>query len=134
MTPNNAYIFDEATGKVSKHLDTWERRAKEIVVYLDLEKLGVYQLSVIPIDSAVASVLDIKVQENYSRLNYLIMFGVALLLSFLLYYFFVWRYKSKQYSEKEIEDKESIFDSIDDWGQVIIWIVVVLAIIFFGED
>jgi nitrogen fixation-related uncharacterized protein len=134
MTPNNAYIFDEATGKVSKRLDSWERRAKEIVVYLDLEKLGVYQLSVIPIDSAVASVLDIKVQENYSRLNYLIMFGVALLLSFLLYYFFVWRYKSKQYSENEIEDKESIFDSIDDWGQVIIWIVVVLAIIFFGED
>ena len=134
LTQNNAYIFDEKTGKVSKRLDTWERRAKEIVVYLDLKKVGVYQLSFVPIDATVNSSLKVIVKEKRARLNYLLIFIVLLAFLFLLYYFFVWRYHRKLSTEKEIDSEESTSYNIDDWGQVIMWIVVVLVIIFLGED
>jgi len=135
LSQNNAYIFDASTNKVSKRLSTWERRAKEIVVYLDLEKLGVYQLSVLPIDSAINSNLNITVKEKSSRMNYLFMFASLLLLFTLFYYFLAWRYKIKQASEKELYSyKESVFDGIDDWGQVLFWIFLVLFILFVGGD
>ena len=134
LTKDNAYIFDETTGKVSKRLGSWERRAKEIIVYLNLEKTGIYQLSLLPVDSAINSIVEVKVRESSSRLNYLVIFTLLLFFFFLIYYFFVWQYKRKHNSEKEIDNDESIFDHIDDWGQVIIWTVVILLIIFFGED
>ena len=134
LTQNNAYIFDETTAKVSKRLETWERRAKEIMVYLNLEKEGLYQLSVEPIDSSVVSILDIEVEEKASRLNYLLIFTAFLFFSFMLYYFFVWRFNRKQSSEKEIDNEESTETDIAAWGQVIIWSVVILVIIFTGND
>jgi hypothetical protein len=134
LTQNNAYIFDETTAKVSKRLDTWERRAKEVVVYLNLDKVGLYQLSVSPIDNTVVSILEVKVKEKDSRLNYLLIFTAFLLFFFLLYYFFVWRYNRKQSSEKEIDNEESREINIDGWGQVIVWTLVVLFIIFTGND
>ncbi len=134
LTKNNAYIFDEKTDKVSKRLDTWERRAKEIVVYLDLKKVGLYQLSFEPVDTTVNSILNVTVKENSSRLNYLIIFIGLLFFLFLLYYFLLWRYNRKIANEKEIDNEETTSYNIDDWGQVIIWTVVILAIIFFGED
>lgn len=135
LTQNNAYIFDASTNKVSNRLNTWERRAKEILVYLDLEELGVYQLSVLPIDSAIDSKLTITVKEKSSRLNYLFMFVALLFLFFMVYHFLAWRYRSTLESEKELDnDTSSIFDVIDDWGQVLFWIFLVIFILFIGGD
>ena len=134
LTQKSTYIFDTKTNKVSKRLETWEKRAKEVVVYLNLEKLGVYQLSVLPIDSAISSSLTITVKEKSSRLNYLLLFMFLLLFLFLLYYFFLWRYNHKLSSEKEINKGDGIFENINNWGQVILWIVVAFSIIFFGKD
>jgi len=135
LSQKNAYIFDPMTNKVSKRLSTWERQAKEIMVYLDLDKSGVYQLLVSPIDSAINSKLNITVKEKCSRVNYLFMFGFLLLIFYLLYYFFVWRYKQKLASEKEIDsDNESIFDGIANWGQVIFWVLLVIFIFFVDGD
>ncbi len=134
LTKNSAYIFDEKTDKVSKRLDRWEIRAKEIIIYLDLKKVGVYQLSFKPVDTTVNSILNVTVKENSSRLNYLIIFIGLLFFLFLLYYFLLWRHKRKIANEKEVDNEESIFDNIDDWGQVVIWILVILAMMFFGED
>jgi len=134
LTQDSAYIFDEMTGKVSKRLESWEKRAKEVEVYLDLEKVGLYQLSVEPIDSTVVSILDIKVKENTSRLNYLLIFTAFLFFSFMLYYFFVWRFKRQQSNEKEIDNEENSELNMGAWGQVIIWILVIFFIFFTGND
>jgi len=135
LTQKNAYIFDPTTNKVSKHLNRWERRAKEIIVYLDLDKLGVYQLSVLPIDSAISSKLNIRVKEKSSRVNYLFIFVSLLLLFTLYYYFLAWRYRVKQSSEKELDnDKESILDGIGDWEQILFWIFLVIFFIFIDGD
>jgi len=134
LTQEHAYIFDETTAKISKHLDSWERHAKEVVIYLNLEKVGVYQLLVEPIDSSIISILDIKVEENESRINYLLIFIFFLFFFFILYYFLFWRFNRNQESDKEIDNEESNEVNIASWGQVIFWIVIIFLIMFIGND
>ena len=134
LTQNSAYILDKETAKVSKRLETWKKRAKEVVVYLDLKEVGLYQLSFVPIDATVNSVLNIEIKEKSSRLNYLLIFIGVLICFFLLYYFFIWRYKRKIANEKEIDNEEESSTDINDWAHTIVWIVAILFMIFLGED
>ena len=133
LTQKNAYIFDPKSNKVSKRLTTWERRAKEIVVYLNLEQVGLYQLLVSPIDSSLSSTLTITVEEQHSRVNYLFIFMLFLLFFALSYYFLLWRHKRKLASEQGIDDDSVMFSDMA-WGQILFFVLFVWFTFFIGGD
>lgn len=136
LSQKNAYIFNPKTQKIDKELVSWERRAKEAMVYLNLEERGVYQLSIMPIDMSLKSTLKIEVKEQTSRSNYLIIFFIVISIISLIYPLLTWKHRRKIEYEKEFEhESEGIFNNFDnDMWKYLFWIIFIIILISLDKD
>ncbi|CAA6820373.1 MAG: Unknown protein [uncultured Sulfurovum sp.] len=100
LTPSSAYVFDSDTNSIQKKLHPWDKGSKKVRVSLNLEELGIYNLSVKPIDPKTKSTLFITIKEASSRLNYLVWFFIISIALWLVYKFYKWRYNLKVEEEK----------------------------------
>lgn len=131
LTKDSAYTFDHAIQKVDKKLLSWEKSAKEVMVYLNLEALGVYKLSILPVNSAVTSTVVVTVKEKSARVNYLMMFALFVLIALVLYYLLRWRYRRKLQSERALYDKgDDDNEEGFNWGNPIVWIILIAFLIY----
>jgi len=124
LTKDGAYIFDYATQKVDKRFSSWERRAKEVLVYLNLERVGVYRLSLSPVNSMLTSRVKVTVKEQSARVNYLKIFALFSVITLLLYYALRWRYHRK------LESQRGLYENGDDeegfaWNGILGWIILI---------
>jgi len=135
LTPSSAYIFNEHNKKIEKKLQPWDKRAKKVLVSLNLE-VGNYHLSIKPIDMNLSSTLFVKIKENSSRLNYFGWFFALTLILWLSYKFFAWRYKRKHNEERGLYNYNDNTNTWDEsWSSKVInniyWIFIFIGFIIF---
>ena len=102
LTPTAAYTFNYKNRNIEKKLQTWEKNAKKVRVLLNLEKNKTYQLSITPISQTLNSTLFVKIEEEYSKLNYIKSFFLLTVILWFIYKFLAWRYKRKIDNERGI--------------------------------
>jgi len=142
VTPSATYIFKETNGEVEKKLHSWEKHATKVLILLNLEALGEYQLSIKPIDMTFNSTLHIKIKEAYSELNYATWFFVLTLALWLFYKVIQWLHKLKVNNARGIylnEDTEynlNFYSKNNFTGSIlhIILIVVFISISIIFDD
>jgi len=102
LNGKNAYRFQESSTAVETTFNQWDKDAKAVNIYLKLNALGEYTITVKPIDNALSSNIKITIYEQDARLNYFQLFFLLLLISFFMYKFFKSRYQSKLENERGI--------------------------------
>jgi Ca2+/Na+ antiporter len=135
LTPKSAYIFNEKDGKVKKELQPWDKKAKKVLIALNLEKSSHYQLSIKPIDMTLSSSLVVNIKEARSQLNYVLWFFITTLFFWLLYQFLQWRYKLKVEDERGLylEDDSSKDNSVNLKMTLTLMVIAVFIMIEFNS-
>ena len=129
LTPKSAYVFNEENGKVKKKLHPWDKKAKKVVIALNLEALGKYHLSIKPIDMTLSSTLFVKVKEERSRANYVIWFFVLTLLLWFSYLFMQWRYKLKVMDERSIYIENDVSEGNNSMFKITMILIAIAVFI-----
>jgi len=135
LTPYAAYVFNEKDGHLNKKLHPWEKQAKTVLILLNLEALGEYQLTIKPIDMTFKSTLKIKIKEEHSEVNYIIWFFILTLVLWLLYKFMQWLYKLKMNNERGIylEEDNSEENGLNFQLTIILLIIGIFIMIAFND-
>ncbi|MBU1668214.1 DUF4178 domain-containing protein [bacterium] len=132
LTQKNAYRFDYETQKVVDSLKSWEQSAKEGIIYLNLERLGAYKLSIEPIDKSFSSSVKVTVKEKSARVNYLLMFAIVLVIFIFLYRFMRWRHHGRLEQEQGISDEDD--ETSSSWRSYLFWFTVVIFLVYLDLD
>ncbi len=109
INSSNTFLSPKIATTKTIMLPTWEKDAKEVEIYLKLPK-GSYSLLVLPVDNNQTSLIDIRIEEDVVRFNYIIWFMATLFTIWIIYFFKRNRYK--QQLEDDDEEEESFFGNI----------------------
>jgi len=132
LSKKNAYRFDYETQKALKSLESWEERAKEGIIYLNLEHLGAYKLSIEPIDKSFVSSVKVTVKEKSARVNYLLMFAIVLVIFIFLYRFMRWKHHRRLEEEQGISNEDD--ETSSSWRSYLFWFAVVIFLVYLDLD
>ena len=134
LTPNAAYIFDEQNGQVKKKLHPWDKGAKKVAVFLNLEA-GNYHLTIKPIDMNLSSTLFLKIKEEQAQKGYIIGFFILSIFLWFIYKFMQWRYKLKMIDERSvyIENDNSEENNLNFNITFILVVIAMFIIIEFNS-
>jgi len=134
LTPTAAYIFNEHNNQVNKKLHPWDKKAKKVLLSLNLEA-GAYHLTIKPIDMNLTARVSITIKEERSRLNYVVSFFFLTLFLWFIYKFFQWRYKLKISDERTIyiEEDNSEGNSFNYQITIILLIISIFIIVSFNS-
>ncbi len=129
LNQSNAYTFDPVTQKVKEKLNSWDKDAKEAMVYLHLEERGLYQISISPIDRDLSSSLVVNIEEKKMRMNYIVLFMIFLLFALVIYRLMSWKYAHK------LDEERGLYVSYSDskietaWGNLSMWFFIFVLVI-----
>jgi hypothetical protein len=136
LNGKRAYSFKEGSTQIETKFNQWDKDAKAVTIYLKLEKLGEYTITVKPINKTVSSSLMVTIYEQNSRLNYFQMFFFFLLITFFIYKYFKWKHQQNREEERGIyyhnQENESILDFL--WVKMIAWIAFFIALLIFFNN
>ena len=128
----NAYRFNPITDKIDTKFSTWSSDAKSIAIYLKLKKVGYYQFIASPIDSKVASTIDVTIKQKKAQNGYVVLFFILSLIGYFLYKFSYMKYK------KALQEEQSIFNSHEEFYISLynsitnnIWLIIFFIFIIF---
>ncbi len=127
VTLNKSTVYNV---KKKKRLEPWEKNAKKVSVYLNLEETGIYNLVISPVESNLSSKLSISIQEARSRVNYLAWFFALTLFFWSFYKFVAWRYQRTLDNERGIysNDEDISFIGSHLYGNSLLWYIVAVII------
>ena len=102
LNGKDAYRFKEGSTQIETKFNHWDKGACAVKIFLKLKEIGVYTITVKPIDKTLSSKINLTIDEQDSRLNYFWKFFFFLLIPFYLYRFLRSRYHSKLENERGI--------------------------------
>jgi len=100
INTHNCYISPHIRTSTDTYLPTWEYRAKEVKVYLNLEANTPYQLQITAVDATQLSTIEVDIREQEGRINYFMWYLLALL--FIVFGYII----QKNIYQKQLDDEE----------------------------
>jgi hypothetical protein len=128
----NAYRFNSLTNKIDTKFSTWSSNARTIAIYLKLQEVGYYQFIASPIDSSIASTIEVTIKQKEAQNGYLTLFFLLSLIGYLLYKFSYIRYIKRLQEEQSIfNTHEAFYISLYDSIINNIWLILFSIFIIF---
>ena len=104
INTHSCYINPRIESIENQNLSTWQRRAKEVKIYLNLKAEVPYVLQISAVDTTTNSTIKVSIHEQEGRINYFVWYILGLLLVIIVYFI-----QRKVYQLELDEEEEEYF-------------------------